>query len=185
VYGLVNTAVADLARAVGGDATWEAIRTRAQVSESSFVGMTGYPDEITYRLVQAASDELGLSVHEVLVAFGRHWVTFTAAQGWGPLLQAAGGSVAEVLRGLDALHARVSLTMPELRPPSFRCDELDASSLTLHYYSDRPGLSSMVVGLVEGLGELLGQVATATRTRSTADGADHDEFLVRHAPRLP
>jgi hypothetical protein len=183
VYGLVNTAVADLARAVGGDAAWEAIRTRAQVSETSFVGMTGYPDDITYRLVQAASDELGLSVHDVLVAFGRHWVVFTAAEGWGPLLQAAGDSLAEVLAGLDALHARISLMMPELRPPSFRCEEHDASSLTLHYYSERPGLSAMVVGLVEGLGELLGQTATATQTRATADGADHDEFLVHHAAR--
>nr|WP_240894966.1 heme NO-binding domain-containing protein [Kineococcus siccus] len=180
---MVNTAVADLARAVGGEDTWQAIRARAGVTEVAFVGMTGYPDEVTYRLVQAASEELGLTTEQVLVAFGRHWVTFTAAEGWGPLLQAAGGSVAEVLAGLDALHARISLMMPELRPPSFRCEPIDATSLVLHYYSDRPGLSAMVVGLVEGLGELLGQEATARQTRGTDDGADHDEFLVHHAPR--
>ncbi len=181
MYGLVNTAVADLARAVGGEDAWTAIRTRAGVDEESFVSMTGYPDELTFRLVAAASDELGLSEQQVLTAFGRHWVQYTAQVGWGPLLQATGGTLPEVLSGLDAMHARVRLMMPQLRPPSFTCTDVTGSSLVLHYWSDRPGLAPMVVGLVEGLAELLGGSASAQHVRAAADGADHDEFQVAYA----
>lgn len=181
MYGLVNTAIADLARAVGGEAAWQEICARAQVPAVAFVGMTSYPDDVTYRLVEAASEVLGLPAHDVLVAFGRHWVRYTAQQGWGPVLQAAGGSVPEVLEGLDALHARVRLMMPGLQPPSFHCERLDATTLRLRYYSDRPGLAPMVVGLVEGLGELLGSSASASHEVAGVDG-EPDEFLVVHAP---
>lgn len=180
MYGLVNTAVADLARAVGGESAWQAIRARAGVDEESFIGMNGYPDDITYRLVAAASDELGLTQQQVLTAFGRHWVTYTSQQGWGPLLQAAGATLPEVLAGLDAMHARVRLMMPQLRPPSFTCTDLTPTTLVLHYWSDRPGLAPMVVGLVEGLAELLGGSASAEHVRAVTQGADHDEFVVTY-----
>ncbi len=181
MYGLVNTAVADLARQVGGEPAWQDICGRAGIAPVAFVGMTDYPDELTYRLVDAASTVLGLSVEEVLTAFGRHWVRYTAQQGWGPLLQAAGGTLPEVLTGLDALHARVRLMMPALRPPSFDCQVIDETSLRLSYYSDRHGLAPMVIGIVEGLGELLGETASATHVLVAADGHDHDEFLVVHS----
>lgn len=160
MYGLVNSAVADLARELGGEAAWLAIREKVGLVESSFVGMTAYPDELTYQLVDAASVVLDLPIEQILHAFGRHWVQFTGREGWGPLLKAAGSSLPEVLNQLDALHARVRLLLPELRPPSFRVTELSEHTLRLHYYSERPGLAPMVCGLVEGLAELLGGTAT-------------------------
>ena len=178
VYGLVNTAVADLVRHGAGDEGWQAVCARAGVPAVAFVGMTPYDDDVTYRLVDAAATVLGMSSEQVLRAFGRHWVRYTAEQGWGPLLQFAGATLPEVLHGLDALHARVRLMMPELQPPSFRCVALTPTTLQLDYYSERAGLAPMVVGLVEGLAELLGERATATHVRTAVDG--HDEFLVRH-----
>ncbi|HEX8497481.1 MAG TPA: heme NO-binding domain-containing protein [Actinomycetales bacterium] len=185
MYGLVNTAIADLTREVGGEAAWTRVCALADVPQGTFVGMTGYPDDVTYRLVAAASSVLDLSVEEILTAFGRHWVSYTAQQGWGPLLQAAGSTLPEVLGGLDAMHARVRLLMPELQPPSFRCSDVTPTTLRLHYYSDRPGLAAMVIGLVEGLAVLLGETATATHVEVAADGADHDEFVVRYARTAP
>lgn len=182
MYGLVNTAVADLARTIGGEQAWQEICSHAQVPPVAFVGMTGYPDDVTYRLIDGASAVLGLAPEQVLTAFGRYWVRYTAQQGWGPLLQAAGETLPEVLGGLDALHARVRLLMPELRPPSFRCVELSPTVLRLDYWSERPGLAPMVVGLVEGLAELLGGSATITHVQAAADGHDHDSFTVVHSP---
>ena len=183
MYGLVNTAVAQLCREVGGEATWQAVRRRADVPDA-FVGMTAYDDDVTYRLVGAASEVLDLPADEVLRAFGRYWVRYTAHEGWGPLLQAAGDSLPEVLHGLDALHARVRLMMPALRPPSFRCDELSEDRLHLRYYSDRPGLAPMVVGLVEGLAEVLGTTAHVEHVvRGDADRPD--EFVVHHRTAVP
>jgi hypothetical protein len=89
----------------------------------------------------------------------------------------------EVLGQLDALHCRVRLMLPELRPPSFRCTDVTGSSLRLRYYSHRPGLAPMVVGLVEGLAELLDVEASAEPVDRVVD-ADSEcvEFLVCYAP---
>lgn len=180
MYGLVNTAVADLARQVGGEQTWQEIRSRAGVEEIAFIGLNAYPDDLTYRLVDAASEVLGLTPEQVLAAFGRHWVRYTARQGWGPLLESAGDNLPAVLEALDALHVRVRLMMPQLCPPSFRVSDRTENGLRLHYYSERPGLAPMVIGLVEGLGEMLGTVAEVEHVVASAGGADHDEFQVRY-----
>lgn len=183
MYGLVNKAVEEMARAAVGDEGWERIRARAEVDVQAFVGMTAYPDEITYRLVGSASEELGISPEDVLIAFGEHWVRYTAEQGWGPVLASAGDTFPTFLLGLDAMHARVRLMMPALRPPSFRCSDLTASSLVLHHHSPRDGLAAMVVGLLRGLGVRFGVGVDVTHAVTRAQGADHDEFLVAwHEP---
>ena len=178
MYGLVNKAVEELARGVAGDEGWERIKLRAEVREVEFVGLTAYPDELTYRLVAAASEELGMPAEDVLAAFGEHWVRYTAEQGWGPMLAAAGDSLPTFLIGLDSLHARIRLTMPALVPPSFRCTDVTDTSLRLHYHSHRDGLAPMVTGLLRGLGARFDTPVGVVHAVRRSEGADHDEFLV-------
>lgn len=51
-------------------------------------------------------------------------------------------------QNLDALHDHLATLYPGMRAPSFRCTETDGS-LILHYYSDRPGLEHIVIGIVK------------------------------------
>lgn len=182
MYGLVNRAVEDLALQLGGPALWANIKARSGLDLDVFVDMDSYPDEITYQLVAAASDVLGIPASAVLEAFGRHWVLYTGRTGYGDFFEAMGRTLPEFLGNLDAMHARLSLSMPELRPPSFVCQPLDVKHLKLEYWSDREGLGPMVTGLLLGLGELFGVDVTVTQTLSRDGGSDHDEFLVVHAP---
>jgi hypothetical protein len=161
VYGLVNQAVADLAVKLGGDELWDRVREGAGLQGTSFVAMDCYDDEVTGRLVGSASAVLGIPADDVLRAFGRHWVLFTGQEGYGALLAAMGGTLPEFLRNLDAMHARITFTMPRLRPPSFECEELSPTRVRLRYRSSRDGLVPMVEGLLHGLGELLGDPVTA------------------------
>jgi hypothetical protein len=182
MYGLVNQGVHDLAVTLGGEPLWERIVAAAAVGDEQFVSMSTYPDEVTYRLVTAASTVLGLTEDEVLHAFGRHWVLYTAARGYGAIFDTMGRDLPEFLANLDAMHARLSLSMPDLTPPSFVCEELGSGRLRLEYWSDRPGLAPMVAGLLAGLGERFCTTVLVTHTVSSADGADHDEFVVEHSP---
>ncbi|MEZ4236499.1 MAG: heme NO-binding domain-containing protein [Myxococcota bacterium] len=184
MYGLVNQAMQDLVVARHGQETWDRIRAAANVPHERFAAMTAYDDAVTYRLVGVASEVLDVPVPELLHAFGRYWVQYTASAGYGRLLTMAGDDLPTFLSQLDALHARVGLTCPELRPPGFRVDR-DGDDLVLHYWSDRPGLAPMVVGLIEGLGERFGTPVAATLERSRADGADHDVFRIRTAAPGP
>ena len=77
MYGLVNKAVVDLVVNKFGEDTWVAIKKKAGVDHDLFVSMDAYPDDITYRLVGAASEVLGIPPAAVLEAFGEWWVLYT------------------------------------------------------------------------------------------------------------
>ena len=80
------------------------------------------------------------------------------------------------------MHARLSLSMPEMRPPSFVCEQLGDDEIRLEYWSERAGLAPMVVGLLEGLGEMYGVPVSVDQTVDSAQGADHDEFVIDYVP---
>jgi hypothetical protein len=180
MYGLVNKAIEDLLRRDHGTDVWDRIRRRAGVEDTVFIGMRAYCDRVTYDLVAAASAELGVDPATLLEAFGEYWILYTAEEGYGELLAMGGKSLCEFLLHLDELHTRVALTFRDLRPPSFRCTDVEEGSLRLHYESERPGLAPMVTGLLRGLGRMFNTEIDIERVARREDGADHDEFLVKY-----
>ena len=182
MYGMVNKAVEDMVCMHHGEAAWEEIKARAGVDVDAFMSNEPYPDDITYRLVGAASEKLGLPADQVLEAFGEHWVLHTAMEGYGGLMKSAGRSLPEFLANLPNFHARVALVFPKLQPPRFECADVTGQSLKLHYFTHRPGLSSFVVGLMRGLGKMFGTPVTVRLLQSREEGADHEIFDVSWQP---
>jgi hypothetical protein len=183
MYGLVNKAVEQMVCTHHGQATWEAIRTLAGIDDAVFVSLNQYPDDITYRLVDAASATLGASHADILRAFGRYWTLYTAKEGYGDLIRMSGPTLFEALHNLDNMHARVSLTYAHLQPPSFACSDETDTTLLCHYYSHRAGLAPMVIGLLEGLAEMYSTPATVEQVARRDQGADHDVFRVTLVPQ--
>lgn len=178
MYGLVNRALEELICREHGIPAWERIKEEAGVDVEVFLRMDAYPDEITYRLVGAASRLLSIPAAQLLHDFGLYWTLYTGREGYGALLDGAGSTLHELLTNLNDLHVRVGLMYPQLRPPSFLCTEVTSNSLVLHYHSCREGLAPMVVGLLEGLGKRFGQKLRITQQQNRIHGDDHDSFLV-------
>jgi len=152
MYGLINIAIRDLVKSKFSEAQWDQIFKQAGATDADFVRMHSGDDAATYALVGAASDILGMPASEILQAFGEYWTEFTADEGYGPLMDAAGSTLPEFLGNLDQLHTRVGMMYPDLKPPSFICSEITEDSLMLHYKSERDGLDDLVIGLLRGLG---------------------------------
>ncbi|CAA9418332.1 Soluble guanylyl cyclase beta 1 subunit [uncultured Leptolyngbya sp.] len=180
MYGLVNKAIEDMVCRQFGEATWKAIKQKAALEMDTFISMEGYPDDVTHKLVKAASEILGLSAADIMQAFGEFWVTYTAQAGYGEMLEMSGDNLPEFLENLDHLHARVGVLFPQLQPPSFDCTDQTEATLSLHYHSQREGLAPMVVGLVKGLGTRFDTAVEVTQTQSREAGADHDEFSIKY-----
>lgn len=178
MYGLINQGLHDLAVQIGGEELWRKIKSSADVGLEAFVGMDTYPDDITYRLVAATSAVIGISPAEVLHAFGKHWILYTARRGYGAIFDTMGRSLPEFLSNLDTMHARLSLSMREMRPPSFVCEQIGDDRIRLEYWSERAGLAPMVVGLLAGLAEMYGVTVVVNQTVDRRTGADHDEFMI-------
>jgi Haem-NO-binding len=179
MYGMVNKAVEDLVVKNFGAEKWVAIKEKAGADVDVFLSNEGYPDKLTYDLVGAASEVLGIPARDILIAFGEHWILHTARDGYGSMMEANGRSLPEFLQNLPSFHTRVAMIFPDLQPPRFSCSDVTENSLMLHYHSHRPGLSDFVVGLLQGLGKMFNTPAVVEITERKDDGADHDVFLVR------
>jgi Haem-NO-binding len=180
MYGLVNKAIADMVLSKFGQEAWESIRQKAHVEVNTFLSMEGYPDDVTHRLVKAASVVLNLAPAQIMEAFGEFWVEYTAQEGYGEILDMSGDDLPEFLQNLDNMHARIGVSFPQLKPPSFECNETEENSLSLEYRSEREGLAPMVVGLVKGLGHRFETEVDVTQIKSREEGAEHDEFLIKY-----
>lgn len=180
MYGLVNKAIEDFVSQEFGIETWEQILERSGVPAEVFISMETYPDEWTFQLVGAASEVLGLPADTILTGFGEHWIRYTGRE-YGHFLTSTGRTLPQFLKKLDDLHAHVGLSFINSKMPSFHCTELGPDLLQVDYYSERPGLGPMVVGLLQGLGAIFGNTVEVKLAQSRASGADHDQFLVRYA----
>ena len=178
MYDMVNKAVEEMVTSQFDEETWEKIKAKAAIEEEIFISNESYPDDVTYRLVASASETLGLTPDQVLEAFGIHWVLHTALEGYGELLEAGGATLPEFLLNLPSFHTRLTLIFPKLDPPTFKIKEFCDNSLRLHYYSQRPGLTSFVIGLLKGLGTMYKTQLDIALVNSRETGSDHEEFLL-------
>ncbi len=98
MYGMVNRAIEEMVCAQYGEQSWAQIAARAAIDVDVFVSNEGYPDEMTYALVDAASQVLDVPATQMLEEFGRYWVLHTARTGYGDLLAAGGIDIGAAVR---------------------------------------------------------------------------------------
>ncbi len=178
MYGIVNKAIEDLVTENYGLEKWKAIRNRSGIDVDFFLLNEAYDDSITYKLAQAASEELSITVDEVLIAFGEWWVLRTGLQKYGSLMVAGGNNLREFLINLPNFHNRISLIYPKLTPPEFKISDLNEGSLNLHYFSGRPGLKEFVRGLIQGLSKMYKEEVSIELINSRDGGDDHEVYTI-------
>ncbi len=180
MYGIVNQAIQGLITRDFGEEKWEEVKQLSGIKESYFVSDESYEDDITFELVSAATVVLKLSAEDILQAFGKYWVLNTAQKKYGDLLKTGGSNFPDFIRNLPNFHSRIMLIYPKLSPPEFQVITIDDSTLELHYYSSRSGLTHFVIGLIYGLGELFETKVEMTPLENSSSPVWHDSFLIKH-----
>lgn len=178
MYGLVNRAIEQLVVSTKGEPAWQQVCARAGVAPGGFVAMCPYDDSLTYALVHAVSEELGMPPEQVLEAFGEYWILYTADEGYAELMQSAGNDMRSFLGNLDDMHGRVESIFPQMKLPRFRVEILEGDVLRVLYGSDREGLAPMVTGLLRGVALRFGQRVVVRHIVTRGPDASEDVFLV-------
>jgi len=178
MYGLINQGIEDLIVENHGQEKWQEIKAAACIDVENFIGMNIYPDSDTYKLVEAASQILNATQDQLFEAFGEFWILYTGKKGYGHLLEMGGDNFIDFFQNLNQLHGHIQAMMPELKPPKFWCTDITNNSITIHYKSDRSGLSHLVIGLIRGVGKKFEISIEVEHKKSKASGDDHDEFVV-------
>ncbi|XP_023168577.2 guanylate cyclase soluble subunit beta-1 isoform X1 [Drosophila hydei] len=188
MYGFVNYALELLVLKHFGEEIWEKIKKKAMVSmEGQFLVRQIYDDEITYNLIGAAVEILKIPADDILELFGKTFFEFCQDSGYDKILQVLGATPRDFLQNLDALHDHLGTLYPGMRAPSFRCTEQDGE-LLLHYYSERPGLEHIVIGIVKAVASKLHgvevEIDIVKRKGEPIDEAEKERALAREQQQL-
>jgi hypothetical protein len=178
MYGIVNRAVEELIIERFGIEKWEEIKHKAGFNSEGFMTLKPYPDELTFKLVGAASEILNVPADTLLEAFGEYWILYTAEKGYGEMLNLAGDSFPAFLKNLNMLHGRVTNLMPELAPPQFECRNEQENSIELLYKSHRIGMIPMLYGLIKGLAKRFDKEVVIQEIESSVDENTTVTFLL-------
>lgn len=178
MYGIVNKSIEDLVISNFGEEKWTAIHQRSGIEEDFFLSNEVYDDEVTFKLAIAVSEEMNMSLENVLVAFGEWWVVKTTKEKYPGLMESGGDNLKDFLINLPNFHSRVMLIYPKLSPPEFKVSDITNDGLHLHYFSHRQGLQEFVKGIIKGLGIIYNVPVTSELIQSRNEGNTHEIFKI-------
>ncbi len=167
--GVINKGIQDLVESHYGPESWQKVQDLADCKEPFFAVSKDYPDAMTMALIMATAKVSGQDPAEVMIAFGRHWVSEVGAKCYPAFYQIAGDNPREFLLNMNAVHEQVTRNMDEASPPSFIYEELPGGRLLLHYESER-SLCPVLKGLILGVGDYFGQELTVVETSCQKKG---------------
>ena len=113
--------------------------------------------------------------------FGEQFLLSCQESGYAKTLQLLGRTLQDFLTNLDALHDHLSIIYPQMDAPSFRCTAgMKKSEFLLHYYSERPSLEHIVMGIVKSVAKEYYQVELEMKVAvKKGDKSDHTIFSIR------
>jgi Haem-NO-binding len=178
MYGIVIRAIEQMVVSLKGEDEFCSICKEAQIPAEGFIANKDYDDQLFFQLVATTANRFELTQAELLEKFGEYWIEYTAVEGYGHLLNMCGDNMADFLHGANEMHMRIELTLPGSRPGQFKIDTLEDGSLDLFYYSERIGLSPLVIGLVKGLAKRFKQKVLITHTHEKNPENPYDVFRI-------
>ena len=167
--GVINKGIQELVEARFGTEAWKAIKARAGCNEPFFAVGSDYSDQSTLDLVEAAAAVSGLPVRDILVEFGKFWVTHTGAETYASLYRLTGRTTREFLLNMNRVHSIVSRHHPGATPPRFDFEECPDGRLLMHYRSER-NLCTVFEGLIQGVGLHFGEDIRVRKTACKLEG---------------
>ena len=151
MYGMVNNAIRQYIIQNHGEHRWVGVAETAGIGADEFGSVVHYDDSVTLSIITSACETLELEPANFLHVIGAHWVEYASSSSFSSLFKFGGHTVQEFIGNLDEMHSKIKVSLPDLRPPSFRVKTLENGHILVTYSSERDGLFPFVEGLFQGL----------------------------------
>ncbi|GMR49878.1 hypothetical protein PMAYCL1PPCAC_20073, partial [Pristionchus mayeri] len=150
-FGFIHESIRQLMLRKYGEALWANVLDRSgfEAGKENIVNHY-YKDSDTYALVDSVSVITKMTKEQVWELYGSFLIEYTMEMGWDELVRSMSPNLKGFLDNLDSLHYFIDHVVykANLRGPSFRCEENQDGTITLHYYTGRPGLYPIVKGVI-------------------------------------
>ena len=160
MYGMAHRALRQMMLDRLGPSAWAKIERETNTGPADLISLCVYDDSKTIALISASAAHLGMAVEDALRVFGRYWVRYAELSSFGPIMDFTGQDLVTFINNLDRMHRSVVLAMPDARVPSFELLSETRQRLLVRYRSDRTGLETFVIGLLEGVMDRMGETGT-------------------------
>ena len=89
MFGWINDCTECMIVSKFGEENWHRIKAKGDcdIADRGFLRYKYYPDSVTVQLVVAASEVLGISVDDVLFAFGDYFIDYVQDNGYSNVLE--------------------------------------------------------------------------------------------------
>ena len=109
MYGMINKAIRTLVIREAGEEVWEQVLVASEIDEDVYEDLEGYDDGVTFALVGATSETLGVPPGDVLEMFGVYWAVDVAPKGYGEYFNAFGDDFESFVAGLDEMLSLIHI----------------------------------------------------------------------------
>jgi methyl-accepting chemotaxis protein len=150
--GTIANCIQSLVTQKFGIAKWNETLSYADIPATrDYSTLEDVPDAEIMALMQGASRSAGISLPQIMDAFGEYWSTVYAPSIYKSFFDSA-KSTRELLLKLDEIHVAMTRSIKNAKPPRFTYEWQDDKHLVMNYQSDR-GLVELMPGLIAGLGK--------------------------------
>ncbi|WP_298932923.1 heme NO-binding domain-containing protein [uncultured Ruegeria sp.] len=153
MHGLINRAIQSFVCATYGRSCWLRVTEAAELGFVEFEAMLVYDDDVSIRVMDVLSAEIGRPKAEILEDVGTYLVSHPNMEGLRRLLRFGGGTYVEFLHSLDDLSDRVRLAVSDLALPALELRELSTTGCQLLCDPGLPGYSSVMVGVLRAMAD--------------------------------
>lgn len=168
--GTIFTAFNQMIEEHHGLEVWLAIIDEAD-SDGIFISSKTYSDDILFRIVTAACDQLNISLQEALRVFGEYLFHFLHKT--HPVFTSSQPDFFSFIQSIDGvIHVEVHKLDEEAQTPDIKVQQLSHDEALLDYHSDRK-LCHLAEGLLLGASKHYGIQIAISQTQCMHDGAAH------------
>lgn len=178
--GVIFTHLQEMIESQQGFQVWNAILERCDLpSEGVFVSTEQYPDEELFAIVDELSAVSGLSVNDLLGAFGEY--LFPNLHKSVPSEIFAPLTLWELLEGLDSIiHMEVKKLDKKAQTPTLTVKRSSDKEVVLEYRSTKK-LCHLAMGMLKGAAEVFDEKVTLAMPVCMQDGHSCCELVItRH-----
>ncbi len=118
---------------------------------TNFLPTMDIDDADVMKVVNSVCKTLNISLEQAADAFGDYWVNVYSQKIYG-IYYTKHNNAKDLLLSMDEVHVDMTKMIDNAKPPRFKYEWENDTTLIMHYQSHR-GLIDFLVGLVKGVGK--------------------------------
>jgi len=155
MHGIIHVELRRFVTERYGEQAWRTLTERTGLAQEIFTPLSSYPDEYVVNLVTQGAALTGLSVADLLEAFGA-FLAPSYLKLYGSLLKPEWRTLDVIEHTEETIHRVVRLRQPGALPPRLKAERIEPNHVVVHYDSPRR-LCAVARGIARGLAAHFGE----------------------------